>query len=88
MLTTPNAKVNIFIEMTPSEFVINNGNKSRACVVSDMSSLHPKWLIQNDGYIGLSGALYFHCTLPGDMDKHIQHIQTIIDESLREVALW
>lgn len=87
------SKGTIRIEMSPFEFVIDNDIRSYR-YDTDLKYLYEAYRMCMDGelsekaYRGIECSHTFQFALPKQMDHYISHIQSVIDESLREVSIW
>lgn len=87
------SKGTIRIEMSPFEFVIHNDIRSYR-YDTDLKYLYEAYRMCMDGelsekaYRGIESSHTFQFALPKQMDHYISHIQSVIDESLREVSIW
>ena len=92
-MNNPSSKGTIRIDMSPFEFVSNNGIRSCRYDI-DLKCLYGAYNMYFDNKISESDYRRIEIThsfqygLPEQMDHHISHIQSAIDESLREVKQW
>jgi len=92
-MNSPSSKGTIRIDMSPFEFVSNNGIRSCRYDI-DLKYLYGAYNMYFDNKISESDYRRIEIThsfqygLPEQMDHHISHIQSAIDESLREVNQW
>lgn len=92
-MNNPSSKGTIRIDMSPFEFVSNNGIRSCRYDI-DLKYLYGAYNMYFDNKISESDYRRIEIThsfqygLPEQMDHHISHIQSAIDESLREVNQW